>query len=146
MTRIPIWFSFLIVALGLSACGGHSVKLSNENGVTAKGVVSIWAAVVKDKKIKYDATMHFRNEHARGIIFAVQDIHCFRGDGEGKLHRMVARYISLDPGQERSFHLICENAPESGGFRFVIGKIFDNPNGDGATQGAVIATNVEWKD
>ena len=146
MTRTLVCLSFFIVVLGLTACGGHKVKLNKENEVAKTGVLKVWAALVKDKKTRFDAQMHFQNAHAKGIIIGVEDIRCFRGNGEGKLHRMVARNISLDVGQERSFNLICDNVPDSGGFRFIIGKIYENPNGDGATRGAVIATNVEWED
>ena len=139
------WISFTVVALGLMGCAGQKVKLGRDNVVTLTDVLTLWAAVVKDKRSRYDAQMHFRNEHAKGIIFGLEDVHCFRGNTEGQLHRILSKNISLDVAQERSFNFICDNVPPSGEFRFVVAKVYENPNGDGVTRGAVMAKNLEWK-
>jgi hypothetical protein len=136
--------------LGLFACGGGQLQLAPEQQTMKKdGIISMNVEWVKDKKSKYDIRMQLHNESKGAIIVKLGDMECYRGERQGILRHTFfntgERTIDFRVGQSKVFQMVCNTGPAKGPFRIVFGRVFDNPENDGATIGKVISETIEWK-
>ena len=137
--------------LGLMACGGKKVVMTEGNQAKADGVLGMTVAWVKDKGSKYDIRLTLTNERdEEGVIVYLHDVHCYKGalKGEAKhtFFNTGERTIDFKPGESKSFNLVCRVGSETTGpVRINIARVYENPSNDGKTAGKVIAKNIDWK-
>jgi hypothetical protein len=133
----------------ISGCGSKQVKLSDSNKVTTKGI-AMWATWVKDKGKKYDMQLNIANENEKAAIILLYDMTCYRGETPGRFKHtffgMGERTINFGSGQTKNFTMVCDDLGKAtGDIKIKVRKVYENPNGDGITQGKVLAENLEWK-
>lgn len=135
----------------LSACGSRQVRSDESEAAKQDGVVKVWAAWVKDKGGKFDMNLNLKSEdEKKTILIYLSDISCGRGDLRGEVRHTFfntgERNIQFAPGQHKSFNAVCLLPGKTKGeYSVRIGKVFDNPSGDGKTAGKVIGENLVWR-
>jgi hypothetical protein len=142
-------FFFPIVVAGLAGCASSAIKDGNYT-MTKNDLVQIQVDWIKDKGTKFDVEMKVTDISKHDIIFLLREMSCFKGETRGVLEHTFfntgERTIDFHSGQLKQFRMVCDIGTKSEGeFRFVIGKIYDNPGGNGETKGDVLAENIEWK-
>ena len=133
--------------ISIPLMGASKITLGTEdNKVTKTGVISVYSSWLKEKGKKYDLDFNLRNEHDKGIILLVNEVHCYRGKEEGitKLGGDNAMYFRA--GELKDPVLTCKlSTSEPGEYRVTIGKIHENISGDGKSLGKVLSKGLEWK-
>lgn len=140
----------LILAVASTACSHKKVINSEETKMTKNDLVVIDADWVKDKGKRYDVQLKVKNVSDNDIIILLNDMQCFKGTSQGVLKHTFfntgERTIDFRKGQLKSMRMVCTIGEKTDGDdRIVVGRIFDNPNADGATRGKVLGQNIEWK-
>jgi hypothetical protein len=122
-------------------------KMEGVGKAEAKGVITVTAAWIKDKKDKYDVNLKLTNDSAKTILMFVGDTKCGRGgDMGGKVDiHSDRRSIDLRNGESRDLVLTCRFEDKKTGDFAITFKIFDNPSNDSNTPGKVLADKLTWK-
>lgn len=141
---------FLIGIVGLFLISVQAQAREKMEGVAkanVKGVVTITAAWIKDKKSKYDVNFKLVNESDKTLLFFVGDTKCARGaDVNGKVDfHTDRRSIDLRAGESREIVLTCRFENKVTGDFIVTFKLFDNPSDDSNTPGKLLAETLVWK-
>lgn len=127
-----------------SLCLAGRMDIAPEgNKVTVPGLITLYASWVKDKGEKYDVGFHFKNESESNFIIQLKEAHCYRGKTIGELKD--DKTLALRSGQMKEQSLTCVVPDKSGEYSVTIGKIYENPTGDGKTLGKVLAKEVKWQ-
>ncbi len=150
MKRIVL-IILMITLLNVNFAFAKKPTFENEEKITKSGVFTFWPAWIKDKGSKYDINMNVKNESkTKSMVVLLRDIECskdgVRGELKHTLFNIGEKTIDLKPYEHKEFNLVCR-FPEkiSGKYQIEVKKVYDNPNGDGATRGKVLAENLVWK-
>jgi hypothetical protein len=139
-----------LLAFSPTLFAGRTDIAESDNKVTKPGVISLYAHWVKDKGKKYDIGYNMKNEHDKGIIVLLSEVHCYRGSSQGQLKHTFfntgERTINFGAGELKSFNLVCQlGAENKGEYKITVGNVYENASGDGKTMGKVLAKDVVWK-
>lgn len=145
MTRFLISSALVLLA----GCASKQTFSNTNSSVTSNPAIEITTLWLKDKGKKYDIEMNIRNVSSSDIVFFLKDMSCEKGGVAGRLKHTFfntgERSIDFRKGQLKRFKMVCDiGAEERGSYKIMISQVFENPNGDGRTQGKVLATNVSW--
>src|SRR5262249_52059607 len=127
----------MVSVLLLSACGSGPIHPDVSTAASKDGVAKVWVAWVKDKGKKFDMNLNLTNlSDKKHMIIFLSDISCGRGGTNGVVRHTLfnsgERTINFAPGQSKAFNTVCVlPAKASGDYVVTVGKIFDNPSGDG---------------
>jgi hypothetical protein len=135
--------------LSLASCSHGKELRTSSAKVTENPWITISALELKDKSKKYDIELVIRNKSDRDIIIYLRDMQCYRGEIPGMLKHTFfntgERTIDFHRGQMKKFRLVCDlGTKQQGAYKIVVGRVFDNPEGDGSTKGKVLAQSIEW--
>jgi hypothetical protein len=138
----------LLLALG--ACGHKKVALDQSNSNVSNEVVSMTVLWLKDKGKKFDVEIQVQNKSNDDVIIKLGDMNCGKGAAGGQLKHTFfntgERTIDFTPHQMKQFRLVCDiGQAVPGDFQITINRVFDNPQGDGATRGKQIGGKLQWK-
>lgn len=141
--------TLLVMAMVFSVGCSSKRVLKEDNSVSERGVIKVWANWVKDKGEKFDIQFVMENISEKGIIVKLNNIQCARGKRTGRVKHTFfntgERTIDLLAGENKQFNLVCYLGAESEGpFNMRIVKVYENPENDGESMGKVIAENLIW--
>jgi len=141
----------LLAITALISCSGKKVVDTAGATSTKSNVLSIQATEVKDKGKKYDIEFGLVNESEKNIIVFLADVLCYKGNTQGVASHAFfgagERTIDMSPKQKKNFRLVCKlgGKVESGDYKLIVSRVFDNPSNDRRTTGKEIAKSIEWK-
>jgi hypothetical protein len=145
---------YMVVSVGIvmimAGCGGKTIRPDSSTEVVVPGVVSVAVNRLKVKKERFDFELVVTNKRSDGgILIYLGSLGCGRGNTTGLLkHVFLASgedTIHLRPGQSMTYDLVCKlSVPAKGEFKFLLGKVLDNPELDGKTAGKILADDVIW--
>jgi hypothetical protein len=146
--------SFLLalpVLFGATACGAPQIPVGGDYQVSGRELVRISADWIKNKNDSFDVQLNLENESNRYLVIFFNTMGCMRGPVPGQLaHTFFGageRKIDLVPRERKAFTLVCklDGVEQRGDYVITIGTVCDNPTGDGATAGDVLARDLEWR-
>jgi hypothetical protein len=138
----------LLAAFALTACGSNPV-IDEQHAEASKAGISFRPILIKDKGAKYDIKFAISNLSDKNIIILLSEMSCYRGHMMGILKHTFfntgERTIDFKAGQMKEFKMVCDYGSKmKGDYKISIRKVYENPNGDGATKGKVITENIDW--
>jgi len=150
MYRRNLGFLALALVVFLTGCASRRELSPSTNKVSKDNLISVWAEWVKDKGKKYDIRLMVSNDSPNPFIILLSEMQCWRGNMRGEMKHTFfntgERTIDFKAGEMKSFNMVCRLGGEAvGDIRVVIGRVLENPGGDGKTLGKVLTSNVEWK-
>lgn len=144
-------FTAVVALTTLVSCSGKKVVDTANAVATKSNVLTVSGANLKDKGKKFDVDFGLVNEAEKTIIVMLADIQCFRGTVQGiPQHAFFGageRTIDISPKSKKQLHLVCKlgEKVDSGDYKLVVSRVFENPNNDRRTTGKELAKNIEWK-
>jgi hypothetical protein len=140
----------LALALFLSlvmSCSHKTVAITPQATAAQTDTFALQFNWIKDKGKKYDMQLTVKNGLSKNVLFYLTDLNCFRGSVQGTLKHTFFntghRTFKYHPGGTEKFNMVCNLGQEStGAYKITIGHLYENPNGDGKTQGNQIAENI----
>jgi len=146
--RFHKFSSFALLAATVIACSHKKIAVDESAQTAKKGVLSSSASWIKEKPKKFDIQVMLTNQSNKAEIVWLKDIHCSRNGLKGDVTMVDARHgdfpISLKPNVPKTLIFTCDYNREvkAGDFKFNITRVYDNPSGDGRTNGQVIAKDL----
>ncbi len=143
------FLGFFVATISLSACGGKKVSFNADNYKATKNpLFEAQVGWVEDKEDKYDFELTLRNLSKTPAIVYLSDIRCKRGGMEGRVTHTFfntgERTMDFKPFESKTNNMVCRfGNDQSGDYLIQIARVYDNPSGDGAKTGKVIAKNIE---
>lgn len=149
-----------VLSLYNSGCVHRRELVANENKVQIPGVMSVWSTAAKSKGKVFELDFHMMNESKGTVLVMVGDINCGRGPGTGTISHVTTQgwmifktskqnaseVIPFGIGQERILKFRCGDlASDTGEYKVLIHRVFENHNNDQITPGKVLATELTWK-
>lgn len=139
----------LLLTLILASCASKQVLNTEQVTVTKNDFLNMNVLWIKDKGKKFDFEMSISNISENDLIVMLNDFTCAKGNMPGTLKHTFfntgERTMDIRKGQTKRFKLVCNiGSKVEGDAKIVISRMFDNPNGDGATRGKQVGDKVEW--
>ncbi len=141
----------IVVMSALISCSGRKVVDTGAAVATKSAVLTVQANGLKDKGKKYDVDFSMINESEKTVIVLLADMGCYKGNVQGTLQHAFfgagERTIDLTSKQKKNFHLVCKlgSKVESGEYKVVVRRVYENLSNDRKTTGKEIAKDIEWK-
>jgi hypothetical protein len=142
-------FSLVLITLLVANCSSKKVFSNANASVTENRLLQVRADWLKDKGTKFDIEISVHNISETDVIFLLNEMSCAKGDNSGQLKHTFfntgERTIDLRRGQVKRFKMVCDIGVKTpGDYTIGIGRVFDNPTGDGATKGNVLTEKIAW--
>jgi len=143
-----IYVSAFLFLLTLGCSSRKSIKIDSTSAASDAPVVSLRFEWIKEKGDKYDMRLIVKNGTDKSILFYLNELHCFKGSVEGTLKHTFFntghRTFKFHPGAQEAYNMVCKVGDNvQGDYRVVLGRVLENPTGDGKTPGKQIAEKIE---
>ncbi len=144
--------SIIAVCLFVSACGHKKINTTGAETGGKKGLLTMSADWVKDKRIRYEANFLMRNESTQDISITLDDLECSKGEQQGTISGKgfvndSEKMIRINQGQIKRFLLICDHGVKAEGpFVIRLNRVYNNSNNEnkGTKAAKVIAKDLIW--
>ncbi len=131
----------------MTSCGSVRVDVKGQS-YNVKGAVKLYAASLKDKKLKYDLGINGTSIGETPMIIEKGDLSCGKGDTQGriiKIGRVKAPYIVFKMGEFTNFYIVCKlDTKVKGQYYLQISKLYKTANKDSIVPTEVEAANIKW--